>query len=328
MKKIISVIISIIFTVCLMFTLLLSVVRVDFSFSSLTKIAGEILKPVSKASAVKDGLFHPEDIQFSLADYDYGDFDMSDLNLDGIDFTNLDVNELVQSYLDAAGVEVEPEFIAEVLASPEVSEFVDKYAGEVISYVTGSSEELKINPDDIKKVMNKSLDMYEVHTGEVVDRSGLDKAIEENVVVMQTEITAALDNAKEENAEVLGLLKKVEFFLSSRFYMICIGICVLFVLILFLLKKSVFSWLQFVFLPFFIDGIIIFIAVCCAQGILPGYLSAAFKDAGLPGGVYEGIWAYLTKFLIHLKICGALCAAAGIAFWTLCFSLGRKTAAA
>lgn len=326
MRKFFSVLLSILFAVCFLITALLGIVRKDFSYSAITKMAGEILKPVSKIEPVNDGLFHPGDVRYSLAAYeDYGDFDISALDLSSVDFTNLDVNELVQTYLDAAGVEVEPEFIAEVLASPEVSDFVDKYAGEVVSYMTGSSSELKIDAADIQKVMNKSLDMYEEHTGEVVDRTGLDQAIEESVALAQTEITAALDTAKEENADALAALKYVELILSLKIFLACIGVCVLLALILFLFNRNVFSWLVYVFMPVFIDGILIFVAACVAQGVAPGLLSAALTDVGMPKGLYEGIWSYISIVLSHLKICGIVCAVGGTVFWATGIALGKKT---
>ena len=329
MKKFCSILLSIIFAVAFLGTALLGIVRKDFSYSAITKMAGEILKPVSKAEPVNDGLFHPGDVKYSLAGYedfgDYGDFDISALDLDSIDFTNLDVNELVQTYLDAAGVDVEPEFIAEVLASPEVSEFVDKYAGEVIGYMTGTNAELTINADDIKKVMNKSLDMYEEHTGEVVDRTGLDEAIEANIEIAQTEITAALDTAKEENAETFEILKKVDFYLSLKFFLICVGVCVFLALIIFLINRNIFACLVYVFMPVFIDGVIIFVAALVAQGIAPGLLKAALAEAGLPKGVFEGIWSYISKVLAHLKICGIVCAVGGTVLWVTGLALGKKT---
>lgn len=328
MKKFFSVLLSIIFAVCLLGTLLLGIVRTDFSYSAITKIASEILKPVSKAEPVEDGLFHPGDAKITLAGYEeYGDFDLSSIDLSSIDMTNLDINELVGTYLEAAGVEVEPEFIAEILASPDVSEFVDKYVGEVVSYMTGESKELTINPDDIKKVMNKSIDMYEAHTGEVVDRSGLNEAIEENVAVMTTEISTALDTAKEENAETFEVLKKVEFFLSLKFFLICVGVCVFFALIILLINRNLFAWLQYIFMPVFIDGLLIFIAACVANGIAPGLLAAAIEDAGLPKSIYAGIWTYLSRVLNHLKICGVVCAVCGIAVWATGFTLGKKKSA-
>ena len=327
MRKFCSIIFSILFAIALLGTLLLGVVRNNFSYSTITKLAGELFKPVSKIQVENDGLFHPGDIQYSLAAYeDYEDFDFSALDLDSIDFTNLDVNEIVQTYLDAAGLEVEPEFIAEVLASPEVSDFVDKYAGEVVGYLTGSSAELKIDADDIKKVMNKSLDMYEAHTGEIVDRTGLDQAIEENVAIAESEIVAALDTVKEENEETFAALKYVELLLSLKTFLICIGICLLFAIIICIINRNFFTWLCYVFMPVFIDGLLLFVAAVVLKGILPGQLKLLIKNAGLMDDIYNVIWAYVSIIINHIKTVGIICALVGIALWVTGLSLGRKKA--
>lgn len=326
MKKIGSILISIILGICGLFTLLLSVVRVDLNYSSITRIAGEILKPVAKIEPLNDGLFHPEDKIITLAQYDdYGDFDFSSLDLSSLDFTNLDVNEIVDTYLEAAGVEVEPEVLAEIIASPDVSEFVDKYVGEVVDYVTGNTTELKINPDDISKVLNKSIDMYEDKTGEVIDRTGLNEAIAENVDVIQSSVTEALDTAKEENGEIFETLKLVNFYLSLKFFLMCVGVCVILAGLLLLINKNIFTWLLYTFIPLFVDGILIFVAACTAQGVVPGLLAAALADAGMPKGVYEGIWSYIVIVLKHLKLYGAVTAIVSTVLWATGIALGKKT---
>ena len=144
---------------------------------------------------------------------------------------------------------------------------------------------------------------------------------------MTTEITTALDTAKEENAETFEVLKQVEFFLSLKFFLICIGVCVFFALIILLINRNIFAWLQYIFMPVFIDGLLIFIAACVANGIAPGLLAAAIEDAGLPKSIYAGIWTYLSRVLNHLKICGVVCAVCGIAVWATGFTLGKKKSA-
>ena len=317
MKKFLSVVLSILFAICLLGTLLLSVVRNNFSYSKLVKMAGQMMKPVS-AAPVEDGLFHPGDIRYSLAAYeelgDFSDFDLNSIDLSSIDLTNMDVNEIVQSYLDMAGVEVEPEFIAEVLASPEVSKFVDQYVGEIVDYVTGSSEELNINTDDVLEVMNKSLDMYEEHTGEVVDRTGMKEAVESNVV-----------EAKASIQESLEALKQFDFFLSIKFFLICAGICLLLALLILLINRNIFAWLQYVFMPCFIDGLLIFIAGCLAGGILPEIIKTALDVYALPKGMYEGIWSLVSAILGQLKIYGLVAAVLGIGLFVLGTTLGKNT---
>ena len=326
MKKFGSILLSIILGICGLFTLLLAVVRVDLNYSAITKIAGEILKPVAKVAPVEDGLFHPDDKIITLAQYDdYGDFDFDSLDLSSLDFTNLDVNEIVGTYLEAAGVEVEPEVLAEIIASPDVSDFVDKYVGEVVDYVTGNTTELKINPDDITKVLNKSIDMYEDKTGEVIDRTGLNEAIAENVDVIQSSVTEALDTAKEENAEIFENLKLVDFYLSLKFFLMCVGVCVILAALLLLINRNIFTWLLYTFIPLFVDGILIFVSACVAQGVVPGLLTLALSDAGLPKGIYEGIWSYIVIVLKHLKICGAVTAIVSTVLWALGIALGKKT---
>lgn len=324
MKKFCSVLLSIIFAVCLLFTLLLSVARFNFSYSAISKIASEILRPAPKTSLRGDGLFRPGDARLVLAQY--GDFDIGALDLSSVDLSNLDVNEIVKNYLDSAGVDVDPAFVGEVLASPEISEFVDKYAEEIVGYMTGAKDELLIDPEDVKKVMNKSLDMYEKETGEVVDRSGFDEAIETNVAAAQKEITAALDTAKTENAEALGALKIVEFLLSLKFFLACVGVCAFVALVIFLVNLNLAAWLKYVFMPAFIDGLLILGIAFAAQSVLPALLPPLFKDAGLPMGVYEGIWAYAEKVISQMKIYGLAAAVLGLALWIAGLVIGKKKA--
>ncbi|BDC93669.1 hypothetical protein [Treponema bryantii] len=329
MKKFFSVLLSILFAVCLLFTLLLSVVRFNFSYSSITKMLSEMMKPVAAAPVAEDGLFHPEDIHYTLAGYeDYGDFDFSSVDLSSIDMTNMDVNAIVETYLEAAGIEVEPEFVAEVLASPDISEFVDKYVGEVVDYMTGTTQELNINPDDILNVLNKSIDMYEEHTGEVVDRTGMKEAVTNSVAEAKVQLEESLDQVKAENAETLSYLKKLDLLLSLKFYLLCICVCVVLALILFLINRNIFVWLKYVFLPCFIDGLILFIIAIAGSSILPGILKTVISQNQLPGGVYEGIWSIVAKLLSQMKIYGIISAVLGIALFVFGVSLDKKTSVA
>ena len=184
MKKFFSVFLSIIFAICLFATLVLSVVRFNFNTSTITEFASQIFK-ISQATIIQfedDGLFHPEQKIITYAQYDYSDFE--DFDMSSIDFTNMDINEIVQSYLEEYDVDVPPELVSEILASPEIAETVSVYADEIINYMTGVTDEINIDPAQISKVVNTAIDKYEQATGEVVDRSGLDEAIAENVEAM------------------------------------------------------------------------------------------------------------------------------------------------
>ena len=326
MKKILSVLLSILFAISLLGTLLLSVVRFNFSYSTITKLASEIMKPVSKVPVYDDGLFHPEDKIITLAQYDFDASALENFDFSSIDLTNLDVNEIVKTYLEDAGIEVEPEFIAEVLASPDVSDFVDKYVGEVVSYMTGETTELNINPDDVMKVVNTSIDMFEEHTGEVVnvDRTELQQAIKENIEVAQTEITATLDTAKEENSEALAALKYVNLILSFKLYLICIGVCLLLAILIFLLNMNIFATFKFISIPAIVDGLLIFIIAVIAAATVPKIAPGLIAQYGLPKGIFEGVWVYLSKVLGQMKIYGCVATLLGVVLCVFGFKLDKN----
>lgn len=330
MKKFFSILLSIIFALCFLFTLLLSVVRFNFSYSVITDLASQILKPISYNSKTyyDDGLFHPEDKKVTLAQYEFDASALDSFDFSSIDFTSMDVSEIVNSILQEYDVAVDSEFIAEVLASPDVSEFVDKYANEVVEYMTGAKEELEINPDDIKKVMNKSIDMFEEHTGEVVDRSGLDEVVQASVEAALPELTATLDIAKEENAQTFEGLKKVNTLLSLKFYLLCLAVCVILALIILLIHRNVFVWFKYISIPAIVDGALIFICAVIAAAVLPSVLTQAFTEAKLPKGIFEAVWAYAAKILGQLKLYGCITTLCGVVLCVLGFTLGKKKLAA
>ena len=325
MKKFFSVFLSIIFALCLLATLLLSVIRFNFSYSTITQLAGELLKPVSKAAVPvpeDDGLFHPGDKIITYAAYD--EYDIGDFDFSSMDLTNLDINEMVQTYLDAYDIDVEPELIAEILASPDISQVVDKYADEIINYVTGVSDELNIDPQDITNVVNKAIDKYEVATGEVVDRTGLDEAVNSGVEAMVPELTATLDTAKEENAETFDILKKVNLLLSLKIWIICIVVCVVLALIIFLLNMNVFVWFKYISIPAIVDGLLIFITVLVAKGIVPDILLTALRDAGMPDSVYSVVWRYVFSLLKKFETVSIVTVLIGVVLVSLGATLGKS----
>ncbi len=329
MKKFFSFLLSIFFALCLLFTLVLSIVRFNFSYSTITELAGQLLKPVAATPVIEyedDGLFHPGDIVISYAAYE--DYDLGGFDFGSIDMTNMDINAIVQQYLEEAEIDVEPALLAEILSSPDVSNTVDKYAGEIINYMTGASDTLDIDPKDITQVMNKAIDKYEAATGEVIDRSGLDEVITENVKAMVPELTATLDSAKEENVEVFDTIKKVNFLLSGKCYALCIGVTFLFAIIILLINLNVFVWFKYISIPMLVDGIILFIAALVAKGLVPGILLGVIKDYGFSDSIYKVLWDYIRKILYALEACSIVTILLGVVLCVLGFTLTKKKAVA
>ena len=324
MKKFFSILLSIIFALCLMVTLLLGVVRNNFSVSKITELAGQILK-TAKAPVIQyedNGLFYPDQKVVTLAqfeDYDLGDFDLS-----SIDLTNMDVNSIVQSYLEANDIDVDPAVVAEILASPDITETVSQYADEIINYMTGASDEIKIEPEQLTKVVNKAIDKYEEKTGEVVDRTGLDEAISTNVEAMVPELTATLDSAKEENAEVFEAIKTVNTILSVKIFILCIAVCFVIALVIFLINMNIFVCFKYISIPAIVDGLLIFIAALIANGLLSPLLKGMIADYGLPAAIYDIAISYAGKVFFQLKLCGIIATILGVILCVLGFMLGKK----
>ncbi len=324
MKKFFSVLLSIIFALCLLATLLLSVVRFNFNTSTITEFATQIFK-VGKTPVIEyedDGLFHPDQKIITYAQFSPDDF--ADFDLSSIDLTNMDINEIVQSYLAENDIDVEPEVVAQILSSPEIKETVNQYADEIINYMTGESEELNIDPAQLTKVVNTAIDKYEAATGEVVDRSGLDEAISSNVEAMVPELTATLDSAKEENTEAFDILKKVNFWLSLKIYILAICVCVVLALVIFLINMNIFVCFKFISIPAIVDGLIIFIAALVARGLIPSVLSQVIKVNELPAAVFDIAMSFIQTVLFQLKICGIVSTVLGVILCVLGFKLGKN----
>ena len=322
MKKFFSILLSIIFALCLLATLVLSVVRSNFNTSTITEFATQIFK-VSKAPVIEyedDGLFHPDQKVITYAQFNPDDF--SDFDLSSIDLANMDINEIVQTYL--ADYDVDPAVVSEILSSPEITETVSQYADEIINYMTGASEELTIDPTQLTKVVNTAIDKYEAATGEVVDRTGLDEAISENVEAMVPELTATLDTAKEENAEAFEILRKVNVVLSLKIFILAICVCVVLALIILLINRNVFVWFKYISIPAIVDGLLLFVAVLVAKGMVPGILLAAITDAGLAESVYSLIWKFVFAILKQFEVCSIVTTLIGVALLCLGITLNKK----
>ena len=326
MKKFFSVLLSVVFALCLLFTLLLAVVRFNFSYSTITNIASKAMKPVSKAAAPKkqSGLFYPGQSAAALANltFDGANFENFEFNFHADNLKDLDVNALVQSFLDQAGVDASPELVAEILESPEASAFVDKYAEQVIDYMTGTKSSLDVDPKDVKKVMNKSVDLYEKHTGEKVDRSGMDQAIEDSVKAAVPKITASLDEAKEESAKVFDAIKAVASWLELRAFALCVAVCALLALAIFLINKNVFAMFKYISIPAIVDGALLFLVAALGAAVLSVLLSDA---ANVPKGIYAALSAYAASLFLQMKIYGIAAAVCGVVLCVLGFAKDKKT---
>lgn len=329
MKKFFSILLAIVFALALFGTLLLGVIRFNFSYSTITNIASQMLKPVSKAriQQKQSGLFYPGEqvAQLTNLSFEGTDFENFDFNFNSKDLQDLDLNEIVKDCLKQAGVDASPEFVADLLASPEMSAFVDKYGVEVVDYLAGTKSTLEVNPADVKKVLYKSVDLYEKHTGEKVDRSGMDSAVENSLKTALPKITAGLDEVKAESSEVLDVVKTIAAWLELKMFIISVVVCAVLALAIFLINKNVFAMFKYISIPAIVDGALLLAIGALFAAVLPELISE-LAGPNLHKGIYEAIWSYTTKIFCHMKIWGAVTAVCGVVLCVLGFVLDKKAA--
>ncbi len=154
----------------------------------------------------------------------------------------------------------------------------------------------------------------------------MDKAVEESMQTAVPQITASLVAAKEENAQAVESLKWVKILLSLRTFILCAAACALLALIIFFINMNVFAMFKYVSIPAIVDGALLFAAAALCGTLLPSALSVAAKEAGLPSGIFEALWAYATTLFLQMKIWGAVTAVCGVVLCVLGFVLDKKAA--
>ncbi|MCR4735636.1 MAG: hypothetical protein K5829_11590 [Treponema sp.] len=324
MKKFFSIFLAIIFSLFLFITLILSITRSAVSSSAISDFARNALKPVSKIKNEKNynnGLYYPGQAQLYLSDYE--DFDFEDMDFSNLSDMNL--NEIVESYLDMYDVDIEPDFIADILSAPETTQFVDKYIDEIISYAIGEKDSLEIDAADVSKVVNNAIDLYEKETGEVVDRSGLEEGIQEGIEEALPEISSTIDNIKEEDELVIFAIKLSKFFLSQKFFIICVSICVILALIIFLINLNIFTLFKYISIPAIVDGVLLFIPALFVTSFLPLAMDFIVNEFSIPVGLSEAVLAVAGSYFKAMKIEGAVCIILGVAICIFGFKLGKKS---
>lgn len=326
MKKLFSALLSVLFTIALLGTLLLGIVRKNVSGSTITNLAVELMKPVA-IEIHNNGLYYPSEGKIiKTVQYDYDDFDISSFDFSNIDLNNLDINALVNEYCEAAGIDVDADFISEVLADPQTSKFVDKYVTEITEYAAGVKTELTIDPVDVQNVVNNAIDKYEVKTGEKVDRTGLNENIAAVVEESAPSITAAIDEVKEENAESFEQAKIVIQLLSLKVFLICIAVCAVLALLILLINKNVFTWFKYISIPGIIAGALIFISGIVLNAILPALEQQLFAqlDFELPLSFVKAVESIVLSILKQIKITGVISTLTGVVLCVLGFKLDKS----
>ncbi len=334
MKKLGSILLSIVFAICLLATLLLGIVREKLNVGTVMDLVADMLKPVATLDYPDTGLYYPEyGKKISTVQYEEYGFDLNSLDLSNIDLENLNINELVTQVLQENGVEVDAEFVAEVLEDKQSQEVLNKYVGQITEYVVGTRTELEIDATDVQNVVNNAIDKYEVATGEVVDRTGLNEMIETSVVEASTTLSQGLDEAKSEmiDEETMQLMQTgfqfIEKITAIKTLMLCIAVCVVLAALILLINKSFFGMCKYISIPGLIDGILIVSFGVLLYSIVPGIVEEIMTSYGISYGLAS---LPLENLLVSIKkmtsTVGFIAIIISVVVGALGFVFGRKKA--
>ncbi len=258
MKKFLSVLLSIIFAIVLLVTLMFNIVRVNVTPSKIMDLGASMINSMALAPSYDDGLFHPDQKVLSNAGYDIGGMDID------FDLNNLDIGEIVQQLVKANGYDfkVDEELIADILSDSETKDLVDSVMNQAVDYMAGKTETIELNPDKIESVVVKSIKKIEDKTGEKIeyDSAELKAEIAAGVEEALPSVTEALDEVKEENGADLEMALKVLDFFSIKYLFILIGILIVLAALIFVLNMNVFTMFRYISIPVIIVGLILITA--------------------------------------------------------------------
>lgn len=258
MKKFLSVLLSIIFALVLLVTLLFNIVRVNVTPSKIMDLGASMINSMAQAPAYDDGLFHPDQKVIKPAGYELDGMDID------FDLNNLDIGDIVQQLVEANGYDfkVDEELIADILSDPETKDLVDNVMNQAVDYIAGKSETLDLNPDKVESVVVKSIKKIEDKTGQKIeyDPAELKAEISSGIEEAIPSVTQALDEVKEENGAELETVLKALDILSIKYLFIFIAVLIVLAALIFVLNMNIFALFRYISIPAIVAGLILIAA--------------------------------------------------------------------
>lgn len=271
MKKFFSVLLSIIFALVLLVTLLFNIVRVNVTPSKIMDLSASMVNALAMLQNNDTGLFYTDQKIITPAGYQIEGMDIE------IDLNNLDLGELIQEIAKENGYDftIDEELIADILSDPETKDLVDNVMNQAVEYMAGKTDTIDLNPDKIESVVTKGIKKIEEKTGEKIeyDAAELKANIATGVEEALPAVTETLDTVKEENKAELGAVLKVLDFLSVKYLVIMIAVLVILAAIIFVLNMNIFTLFRYISIPSIVVGIILIVI-----GLMNGVVNSVVAD--------------------------------------------------
>ncbi len=212
----------------------------------------DVIKAMSLVDKPESGLFYPDQKIVKQAELDMSDFDF--------DLENLDFVEIVQSLVDANGldIKVDEELIEAIMTDKETKDLVDSVMNQTVDYMAGKTDKIDLNPEKIEKVVVKSINTIEEKTGTKIDYDPQELKSEIALGVQEAApiLSEALDEVKKEYGSDMQTALDILALFTIQKLMILIGILVVLVVLIFVLNMNLFAMLRFISIPAIIVGIL------------------------------------------------------------------------
>lgn len=163
------------------------------------------------------------------------------------------------------------EEISEYIDTKDLQKAVEEYLKDYIGYQLGEESMPTINSPEVNKILDKAIDKFEEKTGEKIDRSDVDKALEE----FDTNLAKNDKISSQVDSQTLEAMKFIYIISTSKALIIGLIIAlIVLIAIVFLLNMNVTSTIAYLISAFLINGICI-IVIPIAMKLLGSSLNAA-----------------------------------------------------
>ena len=230
----------------------------------------------------------------------------------------------VQYSIDLSEIKVEPEFAQELIASEEVSEFMEKFGKDIYNLFTYTSSDINVTAKDVENLKEKVLALCEKYAIYDIDKSKVDFFFNETYDKYLTSYKEVVlqNNGPDETA--VEILKILNFFLSLSFYLNCLGFTLIFAFLIILLNRVNLSWLKYISMSVFIVGVIVFISTLILQVYAKTSLSWMSDSYIMQDGLDNACRDYLLSVFFKMKVYGIVSVVLGYAFLTFEFIFKNK----
>lgn len=295
MKKTFGILLSIFFALILLFVVNVQALNKNISYTDIFWIISDN-GFIGKIEKIEDGLYHGN----------------KEISLCNKSLEDKKIHSLIKQY--AEDYEIDMSLVQQILDDKDIKTFTDKYIKEITQYMVGSTDSFDLDTEEVRQIISKGMDIYEMQTGIVYDRQQVEEVFEKEINSVKNNVIEKLDDARtdmNQNSELSGsilIIKKLFDLLSYRTLWILLVVELIIVLILIFITKT--RSILYLGISGLTDGIIILLN-CVLFFVKKSELSLMLSNALKSS---EALFNMINGFYYSLLINGLLISFISILF--------------